>query len=237
MNPDLRTRVNLLLAKLSTLSDAPTQTINDASPAVRPTAHMRPGETFADHSPSRKPHKDSKAPPGVRERRGTPSPDFDDLYSWFVHRLAGAKSEPEIQKLCVIAEHKWEIATGRLKAPLALAANPETTKQRDKRIAEDPDYLGVAPEIVSPAETHVSGYVSAENIRRVRLAAGRDPESGHPLAEEAFLKGPARKKRARELRSGGTPIAEIARVFRVSRPTVYNWLGEEPESNGDEEAA
>lgn len=234
LSDEVRARRDNLLAKLSVLPEARAQQMNDASPAKRPQAKMEPGRTWADHERARKPSMDSREPPGVREGRSNAShPEHGNLFDWFCDRVSRAKSEPEVLKLCVLAEAKWEIATGRVKAPLALAASPETTKTRDQRIARDADYLGLPPEIVAAAETHVSGYVSAENVRRVRLADGREPETGRPLPPEREMKGPARKKRAVELWRAGMPVTEIAWRFGVSRQSVHGWL---PKSNGEKAA-
>jgi hypothetical protein len=237
LSDELRARRDSLLAKLATLSDAPTQRMDLTAQAIRRPPSLEPGETMRGTGTARRPHLDSREPPGVRERRSvTPSPEHDPLFDWFADRLAKARSEAEVLKICTIAEAKWELATGRSKAPLAVAANPETTKTRDARIARDPDYLGLAPEIVAAAETHVSGYVSAENVRRVRLADGREPETAHPLPVEREMRGPARKKRAKELYDAGMPVVEIAFRFGVSRQTVHGWVGKKPDENGEQAA-
>lgn len=225
------------MAKLATLAEAKAQHMNDASPARRAQAHMRPNETWRDHERARKPSGESREPPGVREGASSAShPEHGNLFDWFAARLARATSEPEVLKLVTIAEARWELATGRTKAPLGLAANPETTKTRDQRIARDADYLGLVPEIVAAAETHVSGYVSPENVRRVRLADGREPETGLPLPPERQIKGPARKKRAKELDDAQMPLVEIARRFGVHPSTVLGWLGRRGGENGEKAA-
>jgi PHP family Zn ribbon phosphoesterase len=54
------------------------------------------------------------------------------------------------------------------------------TAERNSRIAEDADYIGLSPSEVAQVESELAGQCSAANVERVRIAAGLDPESGRP---------------------------------------------------------
>jgi hypothetical protein len=220
LSPALKARVDAILAKLAVLSDAPTQRMSKA-----PTDRLKTDPGHWGYGGKNKQAFEGNMPPGVRDSRPERfDPDRDTLFDWFVWRLGRCRAEREAEALVLEAEMRHGNVTQRQEPrPHALAGNAETTKTRDKRIARG--YPALTPEQVAAIETVRSGQCSPENVRRVRLADDRDPETGHELPREAFLTGDARKKWARERHADGMSSREIARRLRVSDTTVLEWLG------------
>jgi hypothetical protein len=227
---DLKARLDALLAKLAVLSDAPTQRRPDASPLAPVKEELAPGKTWKGGSRNRQLAATSRPPRGVAENRPlsreqmAPHPDHHPLFDWVVWRVGRARSLREIRALVLEAEIRYQKAVCRGEPrPHALAANPETTDERNRRIAED--YEGLSPDEVAAVETERSGWCSAENVRRERAKRRRHPDTGAVLPEEASLRGKERTVRAAELVAAGVSVSEVARRFGVAPSTVSGWLG------------
>lgn len=220
LSPALAARVKAILAKLSVLSDAKTQKMSKA-----PTDRLKVAPGHWGYGGTNKASFEGNMPPGVRDNRPERfDPDTDTLFDWFVWRLNRCRTERDAEALVLEAEMRHGNVTQRqVPRPHALAGNAETTRTRDKRIARD--YEALAPEQVAAIETVRSGHCGAENVRRVRLADDRDPETGLPLPREAFLRGDQRKQWAKERHGAGMGVAEIARRLRVAPSTVSDWVG------------
>jgi hypothetical protein len=111
---------------------------------------------------------------------------------WYVWRLEqAADNETAILAATVEAEIRYAKIVKR--APADLTAGAVTgkivliTEERDKRIAQE--YRGLSPIEVSVIETHRAGRCDVANVRKVRLAANLDPETGTPVASRASHEG------------------------------------------------
>lgn len=205
--PDLKARIDALLAKLAKLSEAKASAAMD----TRSGGHTKP-----EDSP----------PPGFQERRRKrPDPD-ENLMDWFIWRLEEAGTSTPLLLAAVV---EGEIRYGRrIKKPEDLTAGAlgglaslDTPKARDKRIAQE--YEGLTPEEVSIIETHRAGYVRPANIRKVRRMDHRNPETGTKNPDAA----PGREaEKVRELKANDPDLSvrEIAQRIGVSKSTVHRHL-------------
>ena len=201
--PDLLARVRALLAALSKLSEA------------------RAGRLGG----TRLPNHDYAPPPGTELAERQPDPD-EWLQEWYVWKLNAPTEDPERYVLAITVECEIRLSKRTHRAPADLRAgsllNAGDTEGRNRRIAQE--YEGLTPLEVSIIEFHRAGACSEENVRRTRLDAGRDPDTGMRLHPDALLKGEAQRKRARELIQEGHSQREIARRLRISHPTVGRWV-------------
>ena len=211
MNPALLARRNKLLAQLSILSEARAQRFDPAKSSPTKPGHM--------------------PPPGVsmtRDFGATRPPDPDDnLRDWFLWQMARDRTEPELQATLLEAEIRLEKRLRRPPADLTAGTMNKSasvdTAARDTRIAKD--YVGLSPLDVSTIESLRAGRCSPANVRRVRLQADRDPETGERLPEERKLRSEGeRRKRVFEMREKGFGLRDIALKFGVSHTTVANWI-------------
>src|ERR1044072_456243 len=205
IDPKLKLRVDAILAKLATLSEANASKLNAGGGKTKP---------------------ESKEPPGFRDGRSdgqTPNPE-ESLLTWFVWKLERARSETAVLAATVEAEvrHERRIHSGHAR-PVALAGGADTTKLRDRRIAEG--YTGLSPVEGSIIESESYGLCSEANVRITRAKAERDPESGEREPAERRMKGAERERRMVELFEAGLSEREMARLFGVARSTLQGWLG------------
>lgn len=208
--PELKRRVDALLANLAKVSEAKASAAMDA----RTGGHTKP---------------DSSPPPGFREgRRKRPDPD-ESLLDWFIWRLQEAGVSVGLQMAAV---EEGEIRySKRVKKPDDLSpgafggvASAEKVETRDKRIAED--YEGLTPEEVAIVERHRAGYVHPANVRKCRRLAHRDPESGMPNPDAA----PGREReKVKQLKTEHPHLSvrQIAQRVGMSKTTVGRYLSED----------
>lgn len=170
---------------------------------------------------------ESSPPGGVTEGR-RPDPDVW-LLDWYLWRLGkapnGAAREPAVLATTIEAEIRLGKRTHRVPADLSAGSLDRAAvdaNERDRRIALE--YEGLSPSEVALIELHRAGWCPEENVRRVRLNEGRDPETGMPLPEDRKLKGEARRTRACEMAALGLSQRQIAARLGVARPTVRRWL-------------
>lgn len=165
-------------------------------------------------------HASSHPPAGAQpERKGPPDPD-DRLADYFEHQLEHARTCERIVAVC--AEVEIRLAR-RLNADVQRIAGAfgvggyTQSADRDARIVRE--YVGLAAAEVAAIESEAYGYCPASNVRKVRIFAKCDPETGErserDRSEEAY---------ALELRAQSYSIGSIA--LRLGRPksTVQRWL-------------
>jgi hypothetical protein len=200
ISPALQVRVKRLIAQLTRLSEARSGVLG-----VR-------AEGF-----------EGTPPPGTGQNHDDPD---DWLLEWYLRRLDTPAQDTERYVLALTTECEIRLAKRTHRAPADLRAGSlyaaADTDGRDRRIAEQ--YLGLSPLEVAVIESQRSGACGEENVRKVRLKAGRDPENGSQLHPDALLKGEDRKRRARELAGEGWGVRQIARHLRVAHPSVARWL-------------
>jgi hypothetical protein len=203
IDSQLKRRIDRILARLATLSEAPAAKLNSGGGKTKP---------------------ESREPLGFRDDSDGQNPDPEDsLLTWFVWRLERARSETAVLAATVEAEIRFERRVHRQHTrPVALAGAADTTKTRDRRIATG--YSGLSPVEVSIIESESYGHCTAANVRLTRARAERDPESGEREPAERKLRGRERVARARELASDGVSQRDLAVLFGVSRRTVQGWL-------------
>lgn len=207
---DLDQRIRVLIAKLSMLSEASSQQLDQPRIA--------------------RPHSESRPPKGVQpDRKGKPDPD-DSLLHYFLEGLERATSRT--RKVALVAEVEIRLAKrcdGKVQRATAGAINtaaPVDSDERDHRIAKE--YTGFEPAEVAAIETEAYGWCPPANVRKVRIQHKRNPETGEPRPDSS------EKQYALELRREGVSIGSIA--LRVGKPksTVQYWL---KDSNGEGRAA
>lgn len=205
--PDLKERIDGLLANLSKLSEAKASQALDA----RTGGHTKP---------------DSNPPPGFREgRRKRPDPD-ETLYDWFIWRLQEAGDSTNLL-LGAVVEAEIRYAK-RVKQPDGLSpgafggtATKEKDGERDRRIAED--YEGFTPEEVATVEKHLAGHIHAANVRKVRRLAKRNPETG-ALNPDAAPGKEAEKVRELKQAHPHLSVRQLAQRVGVSKTTAHRAL-------------
>ena len=140
-------------------------------------------------------------------------------------RWPGAKTDEDRAWIIERARRELENirGTGVRARPLG-----ETAAERDHRIvhgAHDPktgkheSYEGWSPEDVA-----MNTGVTAAHVRKLRVRATRDQETGRPIDVQA-LPAAERRRRARELDRSRVPIAEIARRLGTHRSTIERDIG------------
>jgi hypothetical protein len=150
----------------------------------------------------------------VRSAPGStpPAGDGDSLFHRFVRVLAAAGTD----------EDKLRDAIHRAETDLAAYRRarqtrpPETADQRDARIVRD--YEGLLPVEAARLE-----QVSAENIRRVRFAAGRDTGTGEKR-QYGWKTVNERRVLAMQFASVGWPARRIADELGVSHTQIQRDL-------------
>jgi hypothetical protein len=200
VSPQLQQRVRSLIAQLTRLSEARAGVLGVREQGFEDTPPAGTGQNHDD-------------------------PD-DWLLDWYLRRLERPTGDLERYVLALTIECEIRLAKRTHRAPADLRAGSlyaaADTDGRDRRIAEQ--YSGLSPLEVAVIESQRSGACGEENVRKVRLKAGRDPENGSQLHPDALLKGEARQQRARELAEAGWGIRQIARHLRVAHPSVARWL-------------
>lgn len=206
---DLDQRIKELTARLSLLSEAPSQ-------------KLLPKVT--------RPHADSRPPAGSDPERKNLGPD-DSLLDYFLERLE--KVETDTARVALVAEVEIRLAkrvdakVQRATAGAINVAAPTDTDERDCRIARD--YVGLHPAEVSAVETEASGWCSQANVRKVRIQHGRDPETGE-MREQALNE----REYVRELKANGVSVRSIALRLGKPKSTIQDWL---KDTNGEDKAA
>lgn len=147
-------------------------------------------------------HGDSRVPAGasLRHREGPPSSERSLVEHWR-YRFEHARSDHHLWSLCVIAEREYITARygGR---------TPESMEAMNERVIRE--YEGMPPLEVALIEGTNERWV-----RKLRVHAGRNPDTGRE-AERTI----AREDRARALRAQGMSYAEIGRQLGVSHMTA-----------------
>jgi hypothetical protein len=136
-----------------------------------------------------------------------PAGDGEGLFHRIVRLLNAARTDDQLRD----AVHKAEtdLATYRRARQ---SRGPETADERDQRIIRE--YEGLLPLEAARLEN-----VTAENIRRVRFMAGRDPATGKAKAH-GWKSVNERKVLAMQLRSTGRSLRSIAEDLGVSYQTI-----------------
>lgn len=140
-----------------------------------------------------------------------PAGDGDGLFDRIVRMLNAARTDDQLRD----AVHKAEtdLATyrrARLQRP------PETSDERDARIVRE--YEGLLPLEAARLEN-----VTAENIRRVRYMAGREPSTGK-LKAYGWKTVSERRVLAMQLAAIGRPVRQIADELGVSHTQIQRDL-------------
>lgn len=140
-----------------------------------------------------------------------PTGDSEGFVDRIVRLLNAARTDDQLRD----AVHKAETDLAAYRRA-RLQRPPETAEERDARIIRE--YEGLLPLEAARLEN-----VTAENIRRVRFMAGRDPATGNPKAY-GWKSVSDRRVLAMQMRSAGRSLRSIAEDLGVSYQTIQRDL-------------
>lgn len=154
-------------------------------------------------------------------KKKTVSPTLRDgdepLLDKWAPRFADPANAHRLPTLILLAQRELTQRKHRSPTPIGEHGEREDSWERDSRIVEW--YADVPADEASIIESASGTHCSAANIRKVRRRNDLDAERGLPQAPPEH-----RQRIARELKSRGLKIREIAREMNVSEPTVKRAL-------------
>lgn len=140
-----------------------------------------------------------------------PSGDNEGLIHRIARLLNAARTDDQLRDAVHRAE--TDLAAYRRARQVRVA---ETSDERDARIVREYESL-------TPAEAARMENVSAENIRKVRFMAGRDPSTGRAKAY-GWKSVSERRVLAMQLAQIGRPVRQIADELGVSHTQIQRDL-------------